>query len=85
MSPIGKIALRLRRRWSADEAQVLADWCEEHGLVGMAKQLRRGPSARARSYICELCPMLGSRQTMFSLTRPATMSLGEWIDGSRNT
>lgn len=75
MSPIAKIASRLRRRWDPSDAAVLSDWCEEHGLVGMARQLRRGASARSRELIHDLCRMVGCREA-HSLGR---LSLDEWI------
>lgn len=56
------IAVRLRRRWNADDAAVLADWCDQHGLTGTAKALRRGPSVRTMFLVVELCRAFGARE-----------------------
>lgn len=56
------IAIRLRRRWNTADAAVLADWCDQHGLIGTAKVLRRGPSLRTLFLVTELCRAFGARE-----------------------
>jgi len=56
------IAVRLRRRWNAADAAVLADWCDQHGLIGTAKVLRRGASVRTLVLVTELCRAFGARE-----------------------
>ena len=56
------IAVRLRRRWNAADAAVLSDWCDQHGLIGTARALRRGPSVRTLYLVTELCRAFGARE-----------------------
>lgn len=53
--PEQELLLSLHEEWNNDKALVLADWCEEHGLIGAASSLRAGPSAEARGRIEALC------------------------------
>jgi hypothetical protein len=57
------IAVRLRRRWNAADAEVLADWCETHELRGTAKALRLGATAKTQMLIKELCRAMGVRES----------------------
>jgi len=83
MSPVAKIASRLRRRWDAEDAIVLADWCEEHGLISMARQLRRGPNVRGWKQIFWLAIMLGCRSTS-NISREGTVTtFDDWAAGQR--
>jgi hypothetical protein len=56
------IAVRLRRRWNVADAAVLSDWCDQHGLIGTARALRRGPSVRTLVLVTELCRAFGARE-----------------------
>lgn len=42
MTPIKLLVKRLSRRWNAEDALVVADWCEEHELTQFAWGIRRG-------------------------------------------
>jgi hypothetical protein len=48
------LTLHLMLRWDESQASVLADWCEEHALDGVAYQLRLGPSGACRASIAAL-------------------------------
>lgn len=81
MTPAGRLAASLRYAWSSDEAQVLADWCEEHQLIGLARMLRKGPSIRIRIAIENLALMLGCHAA-----DPDTLSktFDDWAAGYKN-
>lgn len=53
------LARSLSRGWDAEKAAVLADWCEEHQLLSTAKQLRKGPSLKARALADQLAAVMG--------------------------
>lgn len=53
------LVVGLIRAWDPEEALVLADWCEEHGLDGAAWGLRHGPSAEARAVVDSLATCMG--------------------------
>ena len=57
--PEQRLVVGLQRSWDPDQAFVLADWCEEHGLDGAAWGLRHGPSAEARAVIDSLAVCMG--------------------------
>lgn len=59
MIPAYRLARSLRKGWDPDKAYVLADWCEEHGLSGLARSLRKGPSAETRARIDALAACFG--------------------------
>lgn len=42
MTPIKLLVKRLSRRWNAEDALVVADWCEEYELTQFAWGIRRG-------------------------------------------
>lgn len=53
------LARSLSNTWNAEKAAVLADWCEEHQLTAAARQLRKGPSAKARAMAEHLAAVMG--------------------------
>lgn len=63
MSSVGVSGLLriLVRRWHVENALVVADWCEEHGLLPAAEMLRSGPSANARTTCEALAFLFGGR------------------------
>ena len=58
-APMVALTRSLLKRWDVAEGIVLADWCEEHGLVGAAYHLRHEPSAATRAIIEALACCFG--------------------------
>ena len=48
-SAIVALVRQLEEEWNEETAAVVADWCEEHGLSGAARHLRRDPNDPNRS------------------------------------
>ena len=58
-APMVALTRSLLKRWDVAEGNVLADWCEEHGLAGAAYHLRHEPSAATRAIIEALACCFG--------------------------
>ena len=70
--PQRKLCELLRNRWAADQAHVLADWCEEHGLLPIAQALhlaaKHGPTHEAWRALNALAVCLGVDVPQLSVT-----------------
>ena len=60
--PEQALARALHKQWDPIRAVVLADWCEERQLFGVAKALRKGPSANTRAKVEALYSCLSVKQ-----------------------
>lgn len=71
------LARALHKKWDFVRAVVLVDWCEERGLFGVSKAIRKGPSANTRAkiealYSCLSVKQVGSVMTFWRL---------DWLPG----
>lgn len=85
--PAGDLVVRLCMRWRRDEAEVLADWCEERLLPGFARPLRFGPSVDARRAIVSLLrgldlPTVTIPHAFSRVRRQALASLNGWLEAA---
>lgn len=67
MIPIHKLVAALVKRWDGETAAVVADWCEEHELVGAALKLREGPSLYCRAVIEALASCMALRAPVIDI------------------
>ena len=54
----------LRERWDAADAAVLADWCEERGILATAEALRGGEGTLAWKHLLCLAFVIGELATL---------------------
>lgn len=74
LPPVALIVANLTGRWDKEEALVVADWCEGHGMYGAARELRKGPSAECRA----MCHVLA---TCFGIGKASQR--GDWLPPQR--
>lgn len=85
-APHRELARRLLQDWSADHAEVLADWSEENGFEPLAAALRSGRTPRAWELLTSFAALLGLEQYRGTGDLFSTPTLfptpASWFDGA---